>query len=383
MGRRISIPGREKKRREKHGATIMTFKMRTVIFSACFTLLAANAVAATWTYVRIPHMATGNGYTSYLTVGDAQGTTSRKFEIFMYRDDGSPLYASVNGAADAASFSFTLPPLGEESFVLTSNFSLVGWIKIAGEGIGDINASLRFSYAGAAGQVADAVGILPTEANRSWSISVEKRKPGEYVGVAIVNPLGKRITVTVDLFQDGQRIPAALTYSKTIEPQGHWAVFVHQIFPGPYDNLSGTATLRVASVSDAFCAVALRADGSQYSSLPADPGAQTWTWSYTDATKVVHTGTWSWRLSDGASFVGYEQTAENPDNVSRIRGILDPGYFVAEYYWSNGTIPQGVVFYQGIPAKEGTGDIITGNRVTLNRDGIVVDTVSFKATRQF
>jgi hypothetical protein len=49
----------------------------------------------------------------------------------------------------------------------------------------------------------------------------------------------------------------------------------------------------------------------------------------------------------------------------------------------NGTIPQGTVVYQGIPAKEGTADIVTGNRVTLNRDGIVVGTVTFKATRQF
>ncbi len=361
----------------------MTFKLRTVIFGVCFTLLAASAVASTWTTVRIPHMAVGGGYTSYLTVSDAQGTMSRNFEVYMYRDDGSPLYASVDGAADAASFKFTLPALGEKSFVLTSNYSLVGWIKIEGEGIGDINASLRFAYADASGKLSDVVGILPAEPNRNWSVSVDKRHPDEYVGVAIVNPLTKGITLTFDLFQDGERIPEALTYSKTIVPQGHWAGFVHQIFPGPYNDLSGPATLRIASVSDTFCAVALRADGSQYSALPADPGAETWSWSYTDATKVVHTGTWSWRLSDGASFVGYEQTADNPDNPSRVRGILDPGYFVLDYYWLNGTIPQGTVVYQGIPALEGTTNIITGNRVTLNRDGIVVGTVAFKATRQF
>ncbi len=361
----------------------MNPKLRIMIFITTLWILSSNALAATWTYLRIPHLAVGGGYTSYLTISDPQGIPSRQIKVDLYRDDGSPLTANFVGLGPASSYSFVLTANAEKSIVLTGNTLLTGWVQIASEDIGNLDASLRFSAADNSGNVSDAVGILPSEPNSSWALSFEKYRSTDYVGIAIANPWARRINVTVDLFQGGTRVPGTQSYSRTLEPMGHWAGFVHELFPGPYQVLYGPATLRVSSASDTFSAVALRGEGSQYSSLPAGAGVQYWTWNYQDSSGVLQSGRWTWRFNDGFSFMGYEVNLANPNLAVRTRGMLDAGagFFTLERWLLNSDGSQQSVVFLGTTSKEGDSDVINGTRVTLNKSGIIADLTTFKAMR--
>jgi hypothetical protein len=363
----------------RSGADMKNMRMRVVVLLAVFSLWAINASGEIWRWTYIPHVAVGSGYTSYLTIREPHGTATRWVYVYFHSDSGQSLPLNVEGVGTVTDFSFQLAPFQEKSFALTGTSFAAGSIQIAAQGIGDLSASLRFATVDGAGNLVDVVGILPAVPNWEWTLTVEKRKPADDTGVAIANPWSATMRGYSELLQGVNRVPGTAPVPWTLNPDGHYAAFVSQIFPNA--SFSGAATLKVYSTADTFTAVALRADGLQYSSLPLDAGVQFWNVSYTDSGSQVSVS-WAWRFNDGYSFMGYEQNPFN-SNAVRLRGVMASDYssFVAEWNYANNDGTKGMVLFQGVPGKEGNTDVINGTRTQIDKDGVVVSKVPFKATR--
>jgi len=374
-----------------------------LIFAIC--VLTSTAWSSAWNFWYIPHLAFGAGYTSYLTIRDPQ-SSSRWVYVALRDDAGSLLSANVEGIgqtntnpdANAApyygySFYFQLSASQEKTLAITDSGGLkTGWVLITGEGIGNMSSSLRFTTRDGSGNPTDVVGILPAESNFDWTVSVEKRGSADYTGLAVANPYSNPLTLTVDFYQNGIRVPGTSTRTFTLPAYGHLARFVHEgvLFGDVWGSFSGIGTLRISSKTGTFSVVALRGDNSQYSSLPADAGVQNWNVTYAGAGGET---TWVWRMFDGYHFIGYEQNYDDsghPGQAQRIRlrGVvasdLTPQMFVADWiYTSTDGANQGMVVFQGLPGKEGSTDVINGTRTDLSKDGAQKSQVTFRATRVY
>lgn len=368
---------------------------RLALAAFVIAVIAANAWSTVYQWWYIPHVAFGGGYVSYLTIRDPQAVSSRQIWVTLFDDSGNQIPANIeNVGQQVSNFSFTLSASQEKTFAITGTGGLkTGWVQIAADGIGNLSSSLRFTVVDAgSGNATDVVGILPADTNASWTVSVEKRSSSEYTGIAIANPYGSSVTVYIDFYQNGSRVPGTVTRSFNLPPSGHIARFVHEavLFGDAWSSFNGVGTLRIYSTGTlgTFSVVALRGDGSQYSSLPADVGVQNWNLTYTGAAGPA---SWAWRPSDGYSFIGFESNYEDASHAgqkARFRGVLasdlSPAMFVADYIYSStdGTA-QGMIVYQGVPGKEGSTDVINGTRTDLNKDGTVKSKNTFKATRVF
>jgi hypothetical protein len=367
---------------------MMNSRLRILIFAVVFSFLAGSAWADgnVWIWHRIPHVAAGGtnpSYTSFLTIREPNGQ-ARQIYIYFYDDNGQPLTLLVGGVS-YSTFNFQIGANEERSWVLTGGSNLlVGQIQIASQGVGGINASLRYATSDNSGNLIDAVAVLPAVPNYNWSLTVEKRRSSDDTGVAIANPFNTTspINVTFDLFQNGARVAGTSTVTRSIQPLGHMATFISQLFPGVV--FSGIGTLKISCATTSVSAVALRADASysQYSSLPADSGMQYWSVTLAG---VSGTETWSWRFIDGFTFLG---AGTNPDNVDKffgLRGVvasdLTPQYFLCEWNYTSTDGTQGVMIYQGVPSTSGGTSTITGKRVQMKSDGTIVGTTTFTATR--
>jgi len=364
--------------------------VRAVISAIALSFVSANAWADIWTWWYLPQVAVGGGYTSTLIIRDSEGLPSRDVYVRLYKDDGSWLYANVGGVGNQISqFNFTLGPNQEKSYALTSTGSLTaGSVQVISSGIGDLNVSLRFTVTDSQGNATDVVGILPVEPNWSWTTAVQKSSSNEDMGVAVANPWGSTMTVNFDFYQNGTRVPGTTTQTFTLQPLGHMAKMLYEsdLFGSAWSTFSGTGTLRISSSVSTFVAMAIRADGTQYSSLPTEAGAQQWTCTYTDTSvspPVTYNITWNWRFYDGWTFTGFEQNSFNADKVG-LRGVFasDIGDFLAEWNYKNTSDDtRGQVVFLG---KIQTGsNTVTGHRIQMKQDGTIVTNVTFTATRVY
>jgi len=363
------------------GEGMMKATIVILTFGALLFFVPVNSQAAIYSWFYIPHVAIGGGYTSYLTIRDPQGIDGRTVQVFLYADDGSPLIASVEGQGqNISSFSFTLGSFQEKSVAITGlpSTTTTGSIQIKASGIGLLNASLRFTTTDSSGNATDVVGILPAQPNFNWTVAVEKRSATDRTGIAIANPSTNPATVTLDLYQNGVRVNG--TTSVTLPPLGslaHTAGFVDQFVPGAWTSSNGIWTLRISSTA-VVSVTALRADGNQYSSLPADAEAQWWNWSYTDSTGLTQMGAWSWRFTDGYSVIGFDLSGVP------LRGRLDrdTNIFSAEWSYTNSDGTNGVTVFTGTLGKSGTTDVINGKWFQVRSDGTVIGApLTFRATR--
>jgi hypothetical protein len=363
-----------------------------------FFSLTGSAWAQTWTWSNIPHLAFGGGYTSYLTIRDPQAT-QRPTYVYLYSDSGTLLAANVDGGPTntnsnsalapyyGSSFYFTLGASQEKTFAITgTGGTITGSVQIAEQGIGNISASLRFTVTDGSGNATDVVGILPAQPNFNWTIGVEKRGASDYTGIAIANPYTNSQTVTVDFYQNGSRVPGTTSVTlPTLGSLAHTATFVHLLWPAAWNSFSGIGTLRISSTST-VAVTALRGDGTQYSSLPAEAGVQNWNVTYSGQNGAV---TWTWQTYDGYHFIGYEQNNDAPGNTlqrARMRGVtasdLNPTMFLLDFiYSSTDASTQGMVTYQGVLSSNG--NTVTGTRSDFDKTGNRKASVSFTATRVF
>jgi hypothetical protein len=358
----------------------MNAKTKTAILFLLFSLVSVNLYATGWTWASFPQMACGGGYTTYLTISSPLSDgTSREVDVYFYDQKGKALTFTVDqGYGQTSGFVFELGDLAEITFTITASTLTTGRIEIAAEGVKRFNSSLRYVTTDSFGKQTDVVGILPVSPTSSWTITVDKRQSGQNVGVAIAN-WWSDVTANVqfDLYQNGTHIAGPV--SKSIDPLGQLAIYVDDatLFP----TFSGVGTLRISSPSVSISVVAMRQDGSQFSSLPADAGTQLWSWTYT-ADTTTYTGSWSWRFQEAGDFYGEEQNPWN-DGLIRVRGVYDT-FFILEWWWWNSDTDQGTILFQGTPSTAGSTQVINGYRVSMNSNGTINGgPYSFKATRLY
>jgi hypothetical protein len=356
-------------------------RFRILAISVVLLLAATNLFADIWIWQYIPHVAAGGGWTSYLTISDPHGVSSKTVWVYFNDDSGQALTLNVDGVS-RSELSFTLDAYQERTFVITSGSTTYsGQLRIASNGIERLNASLRYANSNGS-SIIDAVGILPAMPNRNWTFSIDKQTTNDGMGVALADPYTSANTISFDLYQNGMRVPGTSSVTRSLASLGHLSLFVSQLFPSAV--YSGTVTMEISCAQNSnFVAVALRADGSQYSSISVNPGAQSWSVAVTGETGVE---TWAWRFIEGYSFFGAGTNPYNSGKYFGIRGLyatdLTPKYFLLEWnYVDSSDTSQGVMIWQGTIGSEAGVDVINGTRKQMKLDGTIVGTATFKATR--
>jgi hypothetical protein len=347
---------------------------RIFIVIAFLAAVALPLQAQIWNYdVMLAHVACGGGYTSYLNISDPIGGVARDVQVYFFGDAGQPMQLSVDGAAPVSSFTFTLGRWEERSFVLTAPELRVGWIKIVVDRATKVNASLRFAYGGPGGEVMDVVGILPSEADSFWSLTADLRTPNDYIGIAVVNPQSHEVEVEFELWRGENRVAGTATVKRTLAPNGHLAIFLHELYPGTV--VSGPVTLTIMGAT--IAAVALRGDGIQYSSLPVLGEVEMWEYSVTETSgEVVMSGQWCWRFDNSHYYAGVGSDGNTRwGMIGSWNGSL---YSIQHLY----RMPDGnvaVCQFIGSRAAEGSDTVIEGKYSEVRQDGTVNRTLNFRA----
>jgi hypothetical protein len=364
----------------------MNAKTKIALLFLLFSLVPASLPAQPdyYTFASFPQMVFGGGYATYLTVSDPLSNGTREVYVSFYDQDGNDLVATVDqGIGQVSGFQFTLNALAEKTFAITGTGSATsGRLEIAAEGVKRFNSSLRYVTTDSFGNRTDVVGILPVSPTNSWTITVDKRQTWENVGVAIANwwkgtnPGDADAEVQFSLYQNGTQVGSSK--SITVRELGQRSLYVDDkdLFP----TFSGVGTLRISSPNVSVSVMAIRQDGAQFSSLPADAGTQLWNWTYT-ADSTTYTGSWSWRFQEEGDFYGEEQNPWNTGLI-RVRGIYDT-FFILEWWWWNSDTDQGTILFQGSPAMEGNTQVINGKRSVIGSDGSTLSSYTFKATRLY
>jgi hypothetical protein len=361
----------------------MNKKIRVSLLFLLLSLLSGNLYAQGYTWASFPQIAFGGGCTTYLTVSDPLPSGSRVVYVNMYDKDGDALTATVDqGIGEVpGAFSFTLDELAVKTFAITKTGSTVaGRLEVAAEGIERFNSSLRYSITNPSGSITDVVGVLPIEPTNDWTITVDKRQDSEYIALAIANWWSDvEAEVKFDLYQSGAIVNSV---SKPVPALGQLSIYVNDASMFP--SFTGLGTLRISSPDVTISVMAIRQDGSQFSSLPADAGTQLWSWSYTDSS-TTYGGLWSWRFSEGTNFLGDEQNPWNDDFI-KVRGTYDASFapspfFILEWWYVDSATDQGTILFQGTPGTEGSKEVINGKRLKVNAAGVAGTAYTFKATR--
>jgi hypothetical protein len=369
----------------------MNATTRIVSLSLLVLCISASlyAQADYYTWASFPQIAFGGGYTTYLTISDplANGPNEpRNVYVYLYDSNGNPLSATVDQGIGQISgeFHFMLSALQEKTFAFTgSSGTVAGRLEIAAEGIKRFNSSLRYAVTNSSGGVTDVVGVLPISPTYNWTITYDKRQASERLAVAIANWWADAgANIQFSLYQNGIQIGNTVT--KDVPALGQRSFYVDDatLFP----SFTGLGTLRISSPDVAVSVMAIRQDGFQFSSLPADTSAQLWRWTFNNGS-ATETGYWSFRFQEEGDFSGEEYNSWNSYFV-RVRGIMDKEYkfFILEWWWYESATEMGTVLFQGNVSTQGSTQVITGKRVIMKSDGSI-DTsrgpYSFTATRLY
>jgi len=353
-----------------------------------FSFMSANLYAQVYTWANFPQFAAGGGWTTYITISDPlQDGGARAVGVLFYDPSGKPLTVTVSsdlGVIQAPDFEFDLDDLEEITFTVTSGTPVTGRIEIYAKGVAKFNSSVRYTNKDAFGNIIDVVGVLPSNLNNNWTITLDKQDTWQHVGVAIANWYSNTpLTVNFELYKNGG---LADTTTREIPAMGQLATYVDDA-GGLFPLFTGMGTLRISCPQAAISVMATRDDGGQFSSLPADAGAQLWSWTYT-ASSTTYTGYWSWKFTDEPTFVGSEHNFWNNDLIT-VRGVYNTTYnpfpfFALEWWYVNSdTDPsdQGTILFQGSPGTENGKEVVNGTRLSVNAGGEVQSSTSFKATR--
>jgi hypothetical protein len=360
-------------------------KIKSLILFFLFSFLSTNLYAQDYTWATFPQMAAGDGWTTYITISDPLKDSpagTRAVGILFYAPNGDPLTVTVDqGVGSVTDFEFDLPDLGEITFCVTSRTLVTGRIEIYAVGVAKFNSSVRYAQKDSLGNITDVVGVLPSNLSYTWTVTLDKQDAWQHVGVAIANwwPDADAV-VHFDLYRNG-----ALEGSTTrsIPHLGQLATYIDGD-GGLFPSFTGMGTLRISCPNATISVLAVRDDGSQFSSLPAETGAQFWSWTYT-ASSTTYTGNWSWRFTDAPTFIGSEYKSFN-DTLVTIRGVYDTTsspapFFILERWYANSSTDQGTILFQGIPGIEQGKEVINGTRVAINAGGKIQSSYTFKATR--
>jgi len=327
----------------------------------------------------LTHLAVGGDYATHLTVVEPHGS-ARTATVEFFDDSGSMMFVNVNGGASVSSVTLQLSSYEERVLVLTRIFGpvAVGWARVSTGAPGKVEAALRFVRS-VNGNVADAVGILPSEEVHYWTVTVDQQRAGDRVGIAVVNNTASAITITFGLWDGPNRVAGTGGVNRTIPARGHLSLFASG---GPNElyniNFIGVGTLAMTS-SVNFAAVALRLENDELSSLPASKAAERWSLVSPSSGSATLGGTWQFTFVDSGTFYGIENNTIGSISLVFLRGFRADDRFVAERLYNESDGTRGTVLYQGVLSDGGS--TVNGQRVQIRQDGTIVSSQSFRATR--
>jgi hypothetical protein len=200
----------------------------------------------------------------YLTTDQAAGVSGT---IDIFDDNGNPLPASANGAAQASSIPFSVLGSRVTRIVLSGGpIEQSGWIRLTMASSVDLIANAVFqTFTGSV--LASEAGVLDSPPNPGGVIYVNVQPGFSDVGVAFANSQPTPVTVNLTLFDQSGFVLA--TKPITLPAFGHVAQYVgRQIFSQQLASLGTfTGALNVDSPVSSS-AVALRLTGTNVATLP-------------------------------------------------------------------------------------------------------------------
>jgi hypothetical protein len=216
----------------------------------------------------LPHVAFGGSSSGVHLNTVLYFTTTVPTGVFgtaeIFNDDGSPLAASVDGAAPATSFTFTVPGNRVTRVVLTSNETLHGgWIKLTLPSSVDLNVSAIFQTVNGSTVTAEA-GVLESIPNKNGLVYVSQSATTR-VGVAFANSQPTANTITLTLYNNAGFVFASRDI--TLGPNAHKAQFIDELFPQLALGANFDGALGMHSSLE-FAALALRLNSGELATLP-------------------------------------------------------------------------------------------------------------------
>jgi hypothetical protein len=317
------------------------------------------------------HFGDGRGITSTLILVNSSSTRRATGTVAVRDGQGTPLALDVNGTTrQDGAYSFDLPAKGVGFFASggMASTAATGSVRVDAEQA--VGGTILFSGAGlgvagvAAVQLSATRFLVPIESNSDSEIST---------GIALSNPSGKSVEVTVRLRQSDGTLVENATSIITLEAQNQIAQFPDQIFPG-IDLSQFQGSFEVESPVP-ITGLAIRLSPGQFATLPvtiAGFGARRLSFAQfgdgqgTSSTLIVinpsatQTATGTARLFDSQG---------NPLTVD-INGTVENGEF------SFGIPPQGVEFF----ATDGQGDTLVTGSVEVSSDNFIGGTLLFSGS---
>ena len=175
-------------------------------------------------------------------------------------EDGNELDGAVLFGA-AGLNEFDLPPLGSRTLSTDESTVLTGSMVVSSNV--PVSAVVRFDLAGVG-----VAGVGSSQELRA-AIAPVRRSGNLSTGVAIRNVEVGAQTVELTLKDESGEVVANGTASRTIEPQGRIAEFIHEIFPDA-DTTDFKGEICVRSQAGRIAVVALELDftGGVFTTLP-------------------------------------------------------------------------------------------------------------------
>lgn len=353
-------------------------KTKSLFLSAVLIALLADLSVLAQFGTNLPQVAVGGNVSTTLTFSEEVGIT-KAMTVTLFDDTGAALLASFNGSAPVSAFAFTLDAYDNLSLVLTStDAAKAGWARVSTTGPGRFSVTERFTFTDAAGAVSDAVGVSPAEESDQWFLHVDLADASKNVGVALVNPTPRAMTVQFDLFGGANRAPGTTSVKRTIPANGHLALFVSEIFQA---KLIGVGEL-IVSGTEYFSMMGLRLDGTQLSALPAFKSDFIATFASPDTQAETGGTFWFWTHFHQGSFFGTEVVGGGV--VGPIRGFFEGDRLVVERLATTAeSATRAVVLYQATMTLSGSDGILKGSKVVVAETGTVVSTSTLKGTVLF
>jgi hypothetical protein len=177
-------------------------------------------------------------------------------------DSGNLISVSANGSATNGHFNFSVLSNRVMKIVLSGSPTLqAGWVRLTLPSSVPLVVNAVFqTYNGSTLQSEASVleSVVDTEA-----LVYVSSAPN--IGIALVNPQPVANTINLTLYNNAGFVAA--TFSVTLQPFGHLAKFVSELFPQYASATNFGGSLSMQSIS-AFSAVALRLTGPNIATLP-------------------------------------------------------------------------------------------------------------------
>ncbi|MDA2929698.1 hypothetical protein MYX84_07095 [Acidobacteria bacterium AH-259-O06] len=207
----------------------------------CFIALCIFQQASAITY---PQLALGGGYKCILLVSNKKDF---KWEGAIFLREGNDLAWSGNWSANGrdltgfSSFSFTLPGKGSRKFILEGDSQLrAGYLELRGQSgfsTSDVVVSFFYNFI-LEGELVDSTGVLPASPDDEFVFPVEKDVKVN-TGLAWVAWLPSIFTSPFEIAFTLYDSEGNLVQKKSLEYQGHSALFFDEVFDNVPDSFRG------------------------------------------------------------------------------------------------------------------------------------------------